>query len=239
MRCTLLHGFAGDPSAWDGVIGAWRARIAPEPVALPGHGGDAVQPDWAANVAALAQTVAEGDIVVGYSLGARLALGLLAAGRCERAVLISVNPGLSAAAHAERAARRAGDAAWAAMLRTRGVAAFADAWEAQPLFASQTRVALELRAARRAARLRHDPEQLARSLETMGLGEMPDYRAALGAAGDRVTLVVGAEDAKFVALADASGLPFATIADCGHDPTLEQPRALARVLARVIGEPRT
>lgn len=236
MRCTLLHGFAGDPSAWDGVIAAWRARIAPDPVALPGHGADAVQAGWVANVEALAASVAHRDIVVGYSLGARLALGLLAAGACEHAVLISVNPGLPAEAESERAARRAGDAAWAAMLRARGVAAFADAWAAQPLFASQARVAPALLAARRAARLRHDPEQLARSLEEMGLGAMPDYRATLAAAADRVTLVVGAEDAKFVALARASGLTVATIADCGHDPTLEQPRELARVLARVIGQ---
>ncbi len=235
MRCTLLHGFAGDPSVWDEVLAAWPTASAPERVALPGHGGGLVQRGWAANVAALAADVADRDIVVGYSLGARLALGLLAAGACARAVLVSVNPGLPADAEAERAARRAGDAAWAAMLRTRGVAAFADAWGAQPLFASQARVASERLAARRAARLRHDPEQLARALEEMGLGAMPDYRATLAAA-DRVTLVVGADDAKFVALARATGRPVTAIAACGHDPTLEQPRELARVLAHVIGQ---
>jgi 2-succinyl-6-hydroxy-2,4-cyclohexadiene-1-carboxylate synthase len=236
VRCTLLHGFAGDPSAWDGVITAWRARIAPDPVALPGHGGGWVRDDWDANVAQLADAVAARDIVVGYSLGARLALGLVALGACEHAVLVSVNPGLPADAHAERAARRAGDATWAALLRTQGIATFTDAWQAQPLFATQAeRVDPAVLAARRTRRLAHDPEQLARALEQMGLAEMPDYRAALAAAEGRVTLVVGADDAKFVALARGSGLPFATIWNSGHDPTLEQPRELARVLAKVIG----
>jgi 2-succinyl-6-hydroxy-2,4-cyclohexadiene-1-carboxylate synthase len=233
VRCTLLHGFAGDPFAWDAVIAAWGARLAPDPIALPGHGGGAVQGGWAANVAALGAALAPHEVVVGYSLGARLALALLAEGTLARAVLISVNPGL--ATDAERTARRAGDAAWATLLRTRGVAAFADAWEAQPLFASQARVAPAVLAARRARRLAHDPEQLARALEHMGLAEMPDYAAALAAAGDRVTLIVGADDPKFVALARATGLPVVAIPDCGHDPTLEQPRELARVLARVLG----
>ena len=67
-----------------------------------------------------------------------------------RAVLISVNPGID---DAERPARRAHDAAWARLLRERGLDAFLDAWEAQPLFATQARVRADLRAARRARRL--------------------------------------------------------------------------------------
>ena len=38
-----------------------------------------------------------------------------------------------------------------------------------------------------------------------------------------------------LALARATGLPVVAIPDCGHAPTLEQPRELARVLARVLG----
>lgn len=235
MRCTLLHGFAGDPSAWDAVIAAWSAPLAPHAIALPGHGGGGVRDGWSANVGAVAAAIARDDIVVGYSLGARVALGLLAADACARVVLVSVNPGLPADALAERAARRAGDAAWAEMLRTRGLAEFADAWQAQPLFASQARAPADARAVRRAARLRHDPEQLARALEHMGLAAMPDYRARLATTADRIALVVGGDDDKFCALARASGLPFTTIAACGHDPTLEQPRELARVIAQVLG----
>jgi 2-succinyl-6-hydroxy-2,4-cyclohexadiene-1-carboxylate synthase len=201
---AFLHGFAGDPAVWDG-IGAPAIALPP------------VQPTWQANLDAIAAQLGKVDLVIGYSLGARLALGLVASGYVPRAILISVNPGID---DHERPARRANDARWAAMLRTQGIAAFLDAWEAQPLFATQPRDP-----GRRARRLRLDPEQLARSLETMGLAEMPDYRAQLDG---RCSLVTGALDAKFCAI--AAPYPHVEIAGSGHDPLLEQPAALARAL---------
>jgi 2-succinyl-6-hydroxy-2,4-cyclohexadiene-1-carboxylate synthase len=243
MTCALLHGFAGDPASWDDVIAAWRLRAVPDAIALPGHGGGLVQPSWEANLEVIGEAVAGCELVVGYSLGARVALGLVMTGRCERAVLVSVNPGIP---DAERAARRASDAGWAAKLRTDGLDAFADAWTAQPLFASQATAPPARLAARRARRLALDAEQLARSLEVMGLAEMPDYRALLDPLGrrlpllppsltfsDRVSLIVGADDAKYVAIARALGLPCEVIAQSGHDPTLEQPAALAAAIKRL------
>lgn len=221
MRVGCLHGFLGTPEVWGAIVA--RAIAIP----LPGHGAAPVQPTWEANLEAVADTLGACDVVVGYSLGARVALGLVASGRIPRAVLISVNPGLDEDA---RAARRASDAAWARMLRTQGLAAFLDAWEAQPLFATQARVARAALDRRRARREKLDPEQLARSLEVMGLAEMPDYRSHVDA---RCTLVVGAEDAKYVAIARALPARVEVLADCGHDPTLEQPRALAALLAGV------
>src|SRR5213078_461798 len=168
VRCVLLHGFAGDPASWDDVA------IDGERIALPGHrGGGPLADDWAGNLAAIAARIGRCDAVIGYSLGARVALGLVAGGHAPRGILISVNPGI---ADAERAARRASDAAWAKLARERGTAAFLAAWEAQPLFATQQRAPADRLAARRARRLALDPEQLARSLETTGLAEMPDYR---------------------------------------------------------------
>lgn len=227
VRVLLLHGFAGDPAAWDEVLSAGLGAIRPVAIALPGHGGALVRESWQANLDAI--DTHEATWVVGYSLGARVALGLVAQHRVRGALLVSVNPGIP---DELRDARRTADAQWARLLRERGIEAFLDAWEAQPLFATQMRVAPERLASRRARRLALDPEQLARSLETMGLAEMPDYRDALGAYD---ALVVGADDAKFVAI--ASSLPRAarfTIPDCGHDVPLEQPAALATIIRAVI-----
>jgi 2-succinyl-6-hydroxy-2,4-cyclohexadiene-1-carboxylate synthase len=223
MRIALLHGFAGDPRAWDAMIAAWPRPDTFAAIALPGH-GPPVRATWDANLAAVATAIGEVDLVIGYSLGARVALGLVATGRSARAILVSVNPGI---ADGEREARRTGDARWAALLREHGIAAFLEAWEAQPLFATQARVDPERLAARRARRLELDPEQLARSLEVMGLAEMPDYR---GAFPEAIELVAGADDPKYVAIARALGAPLHIIADCGHDPLLEQPAALAAAL---------
>jgi 2-succinyl-6-hydroxy-2,4-cyclohexadiene-1-carboxylate synthase len=235
VRVALLHGFAGDPRAWDGVIAAWpRATDELLAVALPGHGGGDVQPGWDANLEVVGRAVAaaRADAVVGYSLGARVALGLVVTGRAPRAALISVNAGI---ADADRPARRAQDARWAELLRERGVAAFADAWQAQPLFATQARAAADVRAARRARRLALDPAQLARSLDAMGLAAMPDYRDAVRRMQPPPPLVVGADDSKFVAIARALALPDThALAASGHDPTLEQPVALAQLLAKLL-----
>src|SRR6185503_12036557 len=132
---------------------------------------------------------------------------------------------------AERSARRAGDAVWAQLARERGTAAFIDAWQAQPLFATQQRAPAKRLAARRARRLALDPEQLARSLEAMGLAEMPDYRALVD---DRFALIVGADDARYVAIARALPAPLEVVAGSGHDPLLEQPVALAGAIGRAL-----
>jgi 2-succinyl-6-hydroxy-2,4-cyclohexadiene-1-carboxylate synthase len=231
VRIAYLHGFAGAPASWEATLAALPDHDA-RALALPGHGGGPVPATWDDCLAAIAGAIGDVELVVGYSLGARAALGLLATGRAPRAILVSVNPGLG---DAERAARRAGDAAWARMLRERGIAAFAGAWEAQPLFATQARTSPERLAERRARRLALDPEQLARSLEVMGLAAMPDYRGAVTAA--RASLIAGADDPKYVAIARAHAAPLAVIAGSGHDPTLEQPARLADAIAALAGLP--
>jgi 2-succinyl-6-hydroxy-2,4-cyclohexadiene-1-carboxylate synthase len=234
LICALIHGFGGDPAAWDDVVAAWQLPDWPRTIALPGHGGGPVLDTWDANLDAIAEAVDSQrcDCVVGYSLGARVALGLVAGGRVGHGVFIGVNPGITDDMRADRAQV---DAAWARLLRTEGVAAFDDAWTKQALFATQARVPEAKRAARRERRLRHDPEQLARSLEVMGLAAMPDYWSAVAPHRDRIALIAGADDAKYVAIAE--GLPsasFETIPDSGHDPTLEQPAALAAAIARAV-----
>ena len=226
MRIALVHGFAGHPGAWDATIAAWSREDELRAIALPGHGVP-VRATWDANLEAVATSIGDVELVVGYSLGARVALGLVATGRSSRAILVGVNPGIE---DTERAARRASDAVWAMLLRERGIAAFAEAWEAQPLFATQARVSPARLAARRSRRLALDPEQLARSLEVMGLAEMPDYRGAITA--DRCVLIAGAHDPKYLAIARALPAPLEVIADSGHDPTLEQPAMLADAIAR-------
>lgn len=211
----LLHGFAGDPGVWTGIVDDGHA------IWLPGHGGAPIHDTWEENLAALP----DDDLAIGYSLGARVALGLVARNKVARAILVGVNPRCD-----DRPARRASDAAWAARLRRDGTAAFLDAWQQQPLFSTQARFPDRV-AARRARRERLDPEGLARSLETMGLAAMPDLTHAVSDA--RVTLVAGALDAKYVAIARALSPTVHLVADSGHDPTLEQPVALAALLARL------
>jgi 2-succinyl-6-hydroxy-2,4-cyclohexadiene-1-carboxylate synthase len=153
------------------------------------------------------------------------------------ATLIGAQPGL--ATEAEREDRRAADERWCALLEEKGIEAFVAQWEAVPLFATQSRLPRDVLERQRAARLAHDPHGLARSLRLTGLGVMPDYTGALAGLRVPVTLVAGAEDDKFGALAHrmAGAIPRARVelvADAGHNVVLERPRALARLLSRAM-----
>ena len=173
--------------------------------------------------------------LAGYSMGGRLALSLLVrhGELFASATLIGASPGLRDPA--EREARTAWDEKWARLLDEEGLDTFVAAWEALPLFASQETLPAERLERQAAIRRGHDPRGLARSLRTVGLARMPDYRRDLAGIGIPVRLVVGDRDAKFRNLAEemADRLPRATVTfvpDAGHNVVLERPREIAGML---------
>lgn len=239
---VLLHGFTGAPPSWERVVATLSTPRAAAALALPGHhpaapvaAGFDANVDWVADQ--LTRARLDGCHLVGYSLGARTALGLaLRHPRIPaRLTLIGVHPGLDAAA--ERARRVDSDRGWIELLRTRGMRAFVDAWERIPLFATQEQQApVAARARQRNIRLGHDPEGLARSLEHMGLGVMPHYGAHLADLAMPVTLVAGARDSKFAALAHTAAAHMARarvelVPGCGHNLLLEAPAAVAGLVS--------
>ena len=249
---VLLHGFTGSPASWDEVVARLDADVDVLAPALLGHDPSAdfhVEHD--ASCAATMGEEAFGILVemesrfgtepvhvAGYSMGARVALLMVATApeRFRSATLIGVNPGPRT--DAERAERRAADARWIELLE-RGIEPFVEAWERQPLWSTQARLPAEKLAEQRAARLRHDPRGLAQSLRVSGLAEQPDLRPRLGDVPIPVTLMAGEEDPKFLRLAHevAALLPAARVVAvpaAGHNLLLERPDAVARELNRNI-----
>jgi 2-succinyl-6-hydroxy-2,4-cyclohexadiene-1-carboxylate synthase len=232
-----LHGFTGSPRSWD-FLPPQKELPRLDPALLGHAGSDAggeVQ-SFEDEVDRLALLAPESGVhVVGYSLGARLALGLALRHpkRVTRLTLLSCHPGLHTPA--ERAARRASDQAWCDILLRRGVPAFVDAWQAQSLWYSQKQLPDALRQQRQSERLSHTAQGLALSLRLTGLGEMPDYGARLAELRVPVTLLAGAIDGKFSALAKhmAERLPQATlqiVAGAGHDLLLERPELVTALI---------
>lgn len=235
---ALLHGFLGAPEAWAEVLGALGDRGAACPT-LPGHGTAPWMPagDFVGAVDALVAQVLPREPVtlVGYSLGARVALSVAMRhpSRVARAVLVGVAPGLSDAR--EREARVLADEAIASGILRGGVGAFVDAWEALPLFDTQRALPPERLAPQRAWRTAHTAAGLAWALRTLGLGRQPAYREAIRESRVPLHLVTGALDERFTALARdmarlREGVTHTVVAGVGHNVVLEAPEALAALL---------
>ena len=223
MRTLLLHGFAGSPRT--------LARFLPDAEApdLPGHGGAADATSW--NDALAALEPADAVRVVGYSMGARLALGLALRhpATVSELVLESGTAGIEDAG--ERAQRKADDDDLAAFIEREGMEKFVDRWERHPTLASLRPFAAQLRS----ERLAHRPAGLASALRHLGAGAQPSYWADLPRLRVPVRLITGANDEKFSALARRMRdlLPHALlipIPDCGHAPHLERPQAFVEAL---------
>ena len=246
---VLIHGFSGSPASWRRVEALLDGPS--HALAVCGHGGESPPAfsegptSFEAEVERLAATV-EAEVpaprlVVGYSLGGRLALGLLV--RCPDlflgGVLIGANPGI--AGEDVRVARRRDDERWARLIEEDGLAVFDSEWSALPLFASQHDLDAGRLAEQRRTRLGHDSAALGAAMRALGLGAMPDYRPALRGVACPVELIAGGLDSKFVDLARqmAELLPAATVRivdGVGHNVPLEAPAELARLLNAALGK---
>ncbi len=231
MSTLLLHGFTGAAASWDHVRD--RGRTDEHAVTLPGHEDVPIDPSagFAGGVAFVLAAAAELEPpvhLVGYSMGGRLALGAIVAHpeRFTSATLIGANFGID---DAERPARRAWEATIAGQLREEGLDAFLATWRALPLFASQRSLPPETLAAQERIRRRHDPHRLADAFEAFALSSMPDYRDARIEVP--LTLVVGARDSKFEAIAARRrDVRVEVIEGAGHNVVLEAPDAVRALL---------
>lgn len=165
--------------------------------------------------------------VVGYSLGARIALRLAVA-RPEvvgRLVLEAPSAGLADAE--ARAARAEADAERARLAVAEGIEAFAAAWEAEPVLAGEAALPAPVRARQAAIRRANDPLGIAASLVHAGQGAMEPLHARLGEVRAPTLVVVGdADPARARAEEVAAGIPgarLAVVAGAGHAPHLERP----------------
>jgi 2-succinyl-6-hydroxy-2,4-cyclohexadiene-1-carboxylate synthase len=233
VRYLLLHGFTGTSESFAGLA-APPGSLAPT---LGGHLHTPVRGDFSDEVERLALLGAGCDGLFGYSLGARLALGILARypERFRHAVIVSAHPGLQS--DDERSARRQADARYVAVLREQGLVSFVDKWQALPLWASQGDLPESIKLAQRQQRLRHGALGLAESLIQHGLGEMPDLRPQLARVLASVDIVAGERDVKFAELGRelATIIPssrLSIVPGAGHNLLLERPALCSELLLR-------
>lgn len=233
----LLHGFMGRGSSWGAHAAALARQFRVVVVDLPGHGRSGI-PTHPARASVertaddlaviLAREGASPAHLLGYSLGARVALRLAAChpAAVRRVVLESPSAGL--ATDAERIARLAADTGRATRLEQDGIRPFVDEWEAEPALASLRRLPDAHARRLRAERRRNRPEGLAASLRGAGQGAMEPLHDRLGDIRAPTLVIAGALDptGRTRAEAVAAGIPGARlslVAGAGHAPHLETP----------------
>jgi 2-succinyl-6-hydroxy-2,4-cyclohexadiene-1-carboxylate synthase len=241
----FIHGFTGRGADWGPFLPAVRAAgHATIVVDLLGHGRSDAPTDPACH-AVERQAVGLATIlrrhgaaraaIVGYSLGARIALRMAIAEGDVVGGLILESPSAGIADDEERAIRDAADHELAARLEHDGLGAFLRAWEASPLFAGEHRLAERRRDRIHRSRARNTIAGLAGSLRGAGQGAMEPLRDRLHAIAVPTLVVAGALDPVGLERARvvAHGIPSArlvTLPDRGHAPHREAPSQFRRLL---------
>lgn len=203
IECWCLHGSVGLAADWRGLsaglaerkistraVDLWRfLECEPMPI---GQFGAAFNADAAGQV-----NRGQSRLLVGYSMGGRLALHALleADAPWKAAVIIGAHPGLEYAD--ERATRSANDAQWAGRALMAAWPEFLRAWEDQAVLQGTT-----LRDARDSGRLQLRRREIARSFVDWSLGQQQPLWDRLPEIEIPVLWVVGEQDAKFLPLAE-------------------------------------
>jgi len=244
---VLLHGFMGDPRDYTTIVEALSATRRVVVPRLPFHGPDPEPVPQRGNgfVAAVDHLAAclllvgvERAVVAGYSLGGRLALGLLTRhpDRFAGAALLGASPGLADVT--ERRERADADRDRAREL-VEDFPAFLDRWYDLPLFDGiRQSASFEEMCARR---LEHDPRAVSQALLTMGTGVMPSLWSELAGIDVPVLLVAGERDAKYRRMNEsmAGRLPRArveVVSGCSHAVHVERPDVITNLITTFVEE---
>ena len=237
---VFLHGLLGSGADWQSVVSKlehdWMT------IDLPFHGeSHAVECDGfdscvALVVETLAATLQENTpiILVGYSLGARVAMMAAATGALKELniqglILEGGNFGLSSAA--ERESRWANDQRWADRFANESIEQVLADWYLQPVFSSLNHEQRQTLIATRSDNL---GGQIAKMLRATSLAKQPYLLFDLKSLILPMHYVCGEHDTKFRALAQQSGLVFSQVASAGHNVHKEQPKAFAQIIEDFI-----
>ena len=230
-RISFVHGFTQTHRSWiepaNGIINSTHILID-----APNHGDSQ---DTSLNLHQTATelaNIAHDSVLVGYSMGARMALHAIIAypDSFMGAILVGATPGMSDP-H-DRTERIAADEELAMSLERDGTKVFLESWTTQPLFQFSHFDDSEIQ-----DRLRNSPRALASSLRLCGTGQQQPLWDRLAEITIPILLVTGEFDVKFTETAHKmhslmSNSQIAVIKSAGHCAHTDQPEAFAEVVNR-------
>ena len=214
---------------------AWRPVAELLPERYPSTMLDHSEHSFESRLGEIAEAGA-GGVLVGYSLGGRLALraALRSPGSFSAVVTVGATAGIEEGPL--RVARAEADERLASWIETASMEDVVSLWERQPMFADQSDALVE---AQRSGRLSHDQRSLALLLRTAGQGALEPVWHELRALELPLLAIAGARDDGYTRAAKriASTAPngrLAIVEEAGHAPQLQQPDEVARLISEFL-----
>ena len=235
---VFLHGLLGSGRDWQQVVNQLSGKYTCLTIDLPGHGHSRLL--QAANFEQASQWLSETlaargvsrYVLVGYSLGARVAMFHA----CQHSVAstsVSTLSGLVLEGghfglpQNERPARFANDQRWAQRFTNEPIAEVLADWYLQPVFSSLNHDQRQGLVAKRSDNL---GASIAHMLLATSLAKQPLLQSQLTGLSIPVHYLCGEKDNKFTRLAAGSDLSYQVIDDAGHNVHVEQPYLFARAV---------
>ncbi len=237
---VFLHGLLGSGRDWRQVVNCLSASYYCLTIDLPGHGHSQLlaTSDFEQINQQIQQTLHHRNVrsyvLVGYSLGARLAMYHACCSDSENQanlVGLVLEGGHFGLPQSECAARLANDQKWAQRLASEPLPQVLADWYQQPVFSS----------------LNHDQRQsliwkrsdnlgsgIARMLLATSLAKQPELQQKVGNLSFPVHYVCGENDNKFKGLAENSGLDFTVIPTAGHNVHVELPHEFSMAVTHFL-----
>jgi 2-succinyl-6-hydroxy-2,4-cyclohexadiene-1-carboxylate synthase len=181
---------------------------------------------------------ADADILVGYSLGGRLALRAALRQPDSYAGVVTVGATAGLEDGPMRVMRAEADEKLASWMEAMPIEDIVSLWERQPLFADQSDSLVE---EQRPGRLSQDPRSLALLLRTAGQGVLDPVWHELRVLELPLLAIAGVRDEGYTAAAKriAATAPRARAAiveDAGHAAHLQRPDEVARLISEFLDE---
>lgn len=237
---VFLHGLLGSTKDWSSIT-AQVAKTHPVLlIDLPGHGNSqstlldhnqGFEQSCQLIVEQLEKSPHKQFILVGYSLGARLAMYLHAMYSLPSSIevkgLCIEGGNFGLLAEDEKQTRLVNDLQWAAQFEEQPIEDVLNKWYQQAVFSSLNPEQRQVLVAKRSDNL---GSGIGMMLRAMSLAKQPYLLDALHRSTIPMLYICGEADKKFQRLAEQSKLMYQTIAQAGHNAHVEQPERFTHVL---------
>ncbi len=238
LAFIFLHGFLGLPKDWDQIASNVKKEFPTSQVAALDYfniselNSENKFSVWCKNFENyLAVNFKDSRIIlVGYSLGGRLALNFMKnySARIQHLFLVSVNPGFLETEIIERKQRLAMDEKWSQRFLHEDWKLVLEDWNKQAVFANSK--AEPLRESKN-----FDRQLLAKALTNWSLAGQDDLRSILKGNQNKISWIVGESDKKYVLLTEKLSemnpkINYRICSNSSHRVLFDNPTELSRFI---------